>query len=49
MVHLAGMADPPRQFLAGSDALAMATAAIDARLAGLAALSALSRSTDHVA
>ncbi len=49
VVHLAGMADPPRQFLAGSDALAMATAAIDARLAGLAALSALSRSTDHVA
>ncbi|NNG25222.1 SDR family NAD(P)-dependent oxidoreductase [Telluria aromaticivorans] len=49
VVRLAGMAEPPRQFLAGSDALAMATGAIDARRAELTALSALSRSTDHAA
>ena len=47
VVRLAGMQQPPRQFLAGSDALAMAGTAIDARLAELTAMATLSRSTDH--
>lgn len=47
MVQLAGMEHPPKQFLAGSDALAMANAAIDARLTELNGLAGLSRSTDH--
>ncbi|MGI4842207.1 MAG: SDR family NAD(P)-dependent oxidoreductase [Janthinobacterium lividum] len=47
VVHLAGMAHPPKQFLAGSDALAMARTAIDARLSELEGLAELSRSTDH--
>jgi len=47
VVHLAGMDNPPKHFLAGSDALAMAQSEIDARLTELNALAGLSRSTDH--
>jgi NAD(P)-dependent dehydrogenase (short-subunit alcohol dehydrogenase family) len=49
VVRLAGMDHPPKQFLAGSDALAMAGTAFDARLSELAAMAELSRSTDHAA
>jgi NAD(P)-dependent dehydrogenase (short-subunit alcohol dehydrogenase family) len=49
VVRLAGMEHPPKQFLAGSDALAMASTAFDARLTELAAMAELSRSTDHAA
>lgn len=47
VLELAAMDNPPRQFLAGSDALAMAEAGLEARRAEMAALAALSRSTDH--
>lgn len=47
VVQLAGMENPPKQFLAGSDALAMAQTAIDARLSELHGMAELSRSTDH--
>jgi len=47
VVQLAGMEHPPKHFLAGSDALAMANAAIDARLTELNGMAELSRSTDH--
>ncbi|RZA33887.1 MAG: SDR family NAD(P)-dependent oxidoreductase, partial [Lysobacteraceae bacterium] len=49
VVRLAGMDKPPKQFLAGSDALAMASTAIDARLSELHGMAALSGSTDHTA
>lgn len=49
VVELAGMASPPRQFLAGSDALAMANTALDARRTEMAAFEALTVSTDHAA
>lgn len=49
VVRLAGMDSPPKQFLAGSDALTMASTAIDARLSELHGMAALSRSTDHTA
>ena len=49
VVELAGMASPPRQFLAGSDALAMANTALDARRTEMAAFEALTVSTDHPA
>ncbi|MCC2973293.1 SDR family NAD(P)-dependent oxidoreductase [Massilia sp. IC2-476] len=49
VVQLAGMDNPPKQFLAGSDAVAMATAELDARFSALNAMAALSRSTDHAA
>ena len=49
VVELAAMAAPPRQFLAGSDALAMAGAALDARRTEMAAFAALTVSTDHAA
>ncbi|MCC2956872.1 SDR family NAD(P)-dependent oxidoreductase [Massilia sp. IC2-477] len=49
VVQLAGMDNPPKQFLAGSDAVAMATAELDARFSTLNAMAALSRSTDHAA
>jgi len=49
VIELAAMASPPRQFLAGSDALAMATTALDARRAEMAAFQALTVSTDHAA
>ncbi|CAN7190347.1 SDR family NAD(P)-dependent oxidoreductase [Massilia sp. LjRoot122] len=47
VLRLAGMENPPRQFLAGSDALVMARTAIDARLSELNGMAALSSSTDH--
>lgn len=47
VVKLAAMDTPPRQFLAGSDALAMATTALDARRTEMAAFEALTVSTDH--
>lgn len=47
VLRLAAMERPPKHFLAGSDALAMASAAIDARLSELTGMAALSRSTDH--
>lgn len=47
IVQLANMARRPRQFLAGSDALAMTGAALDARRAEMLANAALSASTDH--
>ena len=49
IIELAAMQNPPRQFLAGSDALAMATAALAARGAEMTAQAALSASTDHPA
>lgn len=49
VIELAAMAAPPRQFLAGSDAVAMAGAALDTRRAEMAAMAALSLSTDHAA
>ena len=48
VITLAAMAEPPMQFLAGSDALGMATAALEARRSEMAALADLSRSTDGV-
>ncbi|WP_305824540.1 oxidoreductase [Massilia brevitalea] len=47
VVKLAAMDAPPRQFLAGSDALAMANTALDARREEMAAFEALTVSTDH--
>ncbi len=49
IVRLAAMDAPPTQFLAGSDAVAMTGAALDARRAGLREWQALSESTDHTA
>jgi len=49
IVQLAGMDNPPRHFLAGSDALAMAHAEVDARLSEMHGMAELSRSTDHAA
>jgi len=46
LVRLAGMAAPPRQFCAGSDAVAGITADLKARLAEVEAHQALSASTD---
>jgi hypothetical protein len=40
------MTNPPRVFVGGSDALAMVTPAIEARLKDMHAYDALSRSTD---
>lgn len=48
LVKLAGMPKPPKQFLAGSDAVAMATQSLDARLGEIHAFAELSRSTDGV-
>jgi NAD(P)-dependent dehydrogenase (short-subunit alcohol dehydrogenase family) len=45
-VKLVGMENPPRQFLAGSDALAAFKPALEERLEGLRAYEDLSRSTD---
>ena len=47
VVKLAAMDKPPRQFLAGSDALAMANTALEARRQEMAAFEALTVSTDH--
>lgn len=49
IIRLAAMDAPPTQFLAGSDAVAMTGAALDARRAGLREWQALSESTDHTA
>jgi NAD(P)-dependent dehydrogenase (short-subunit alcohol dehydrogenase family) len=46
LVRIAGMDDPPRQFVAGSDAVAVVQPALEARLEELRAYSDLSKSTD---
>jgi NAD(P)-dependent dehydrogenase (short-subunit alcohol dehydrogenase family) len=46
LVTIAGMSHPPKQFLAGSDALAAFKPVIEARLEDLRACEELSRSTD---
>ena len=46
LVKIAGMDDPPQQFVAGSDALAVAAPALEARLEELRAYEDLSKSTD---
>lgn len=47
VLRLAHMDKPPQHFLAGSDALAMAHAEVDARLSEMHGMAELSRSTDH--
>lgn len=49
LVQLAAMPEPPALFVAGSDALALITPAVEARLAALRAHEALSRSSDFPA
>lgn len=49
LVQLAAMPSPPKQFLAGSDAVGMATGSLQGRLDEIRAFEALSRSTDHAA
>jgi NAD(P)-dependent dehydrogenase (short-subunit alcohol dehydrogenase family) len=46
LVKIAGMENPPQQFVAGSDALAVARPALEARLQELRAYEDLSKSTD---
>jgi NAD(P)-dependent dehydrogenase (short-subunit alcohol dehydrogenase family) len=46
LVKLAAMENPPRQFMAGSDALAVVTPVLEARLQELRAYGDLSKSTD---
>ena len=46
LVKIARMENPPKQFLAGSDALAVVTPVLEARLEELHAYEHLSRSTD---
>lgn len=46
LVKIAGMDNPPRQFVAGSDALAVVQPALEARLEELLAHADLSKSTD---
>ena len=46
LVKIAGMKSPPKQFLAGSDALAIVKPALEARLEELRAHEGLSKSTD---
>jgi NAD(P)-dependent dehydrogenase (short-subunit alcohol dehydrogenase family) len=46
LVKIAGMDNPPRQFVAGSDALAVVKPALEARLEELRAYEQLSKSTD---
>jgi NAD(P)-dependent dehydrogenase (short-subunit alcohol dehydrogenase family) len=46
LVKIAGMDNPPKQFVAGSDALAMVKPALEARLRELRAYEDLSKSTD---
>jgi NAD(P)-dependent dehydrogenase (short-subunit alcohol dehydrogenase family) len=46
LVKIAGIDNPPRQFVAGSDALTVAKSAFEARLEELRAYEDLSRSTD---
>jgi hypothetical protein len=45
-VKIAGMDNPPKQFVAGSDALAVVKPALEARLEELRAFEELSKSTD---
>jgi len=47
LVELAAMPSPPKQFLAGSDAVGMVTGSLQGRLDEIRAFEALSRSTDH--
>jgi NAD(P)-dependent dehydrogenase (short-subunit alcohol dehydrogenase family) len=49
LVQLAAMAAPPKQFVAGSDAVGMVTGSLQGRLEEIRAFEALSRSTDGVA
>ena len=46
LVKIAGMDNPPKQFVAGSDALAVARPALEARFEEMRAYEGLSRSTD---
>jgi NAD(P)-dependent dehydrogenase (short-subunit alcohol dehydrogenase family) len=46
LVKLAGMKNPPKQFLAGSDAIAMVTQSLQGRLDEIRAFTELSTSTD---
>ena len=47
LVKIAGMENPPRQFVAGSDALAVVKPALEARLEELRGYENLSKSTDR--
>ena len=47
LVKIAGMDNPPRQFVAGSDALAVVQPALEARLGEVRAYAGLSKSTDR--
>jgi len=49
LVQLAAMAAPPKQFVAGSDAVGMVTGSLQGRLDEIRAFEALSRSTDGAA
>jgi NAD(P)-dependent dehydrogenase (short-subunit alcohol dehydrogenase family) len=46
LVKLAGMTNPPRQFLAGSDAIAVVTQSLEGRLDEIRGFTELSKSTD---
>jgi len=46
LVKIAGMENPPKQFLAGSDALTVVTPVLEARLQEMRAYEELSKSTD---
>ena len=46
LVKIAGMENPPKLFVAGSDALPMITSAVEARLREMHSDEALSKSTD---
>ena len=49
LVKIAGMDNPPKQFVAGSDALAVVQPALEARVEEVRAYADLSRSTDGAA
>jgi len=49
LVSIAGMDNPPKQFVAGSDALAVVQPALEARLGEVRAYAGLSKSTDRTA
>lgn len=46
LVNIAGMESPPKQFLAGSDALAVVKPVLEGRLEELRAYESLSKTTD---
>jgi hypothetical protein len=46
LVKIAGMENPPKQFLAGGDALTVVTPVLEARLQEMRAYEDLSKSTD---